>query len=275
LKIFTFNGIKAAYNAFAAVCIVTLIYFGFLNNNTAVAVSGEAVKTTYLAIIIDDFGNGSDGTKEFMYMDIPFTGAVMPGCPNSGEEARQLLANGKEVIVHIPMEPNKGSKSWLPQGAVMADFTPDEARSAAQAAIEQIPGATGINNHMGSKVMENKELVLEILTMAKENNLYFVDSLTTGKSKAAEAAKEIGMQIYLRDVFLDSTKDISKIEKNIKKAGEVAVKENYCIAIGHVGAAGGKVTAQAIKNMLPSLSEKGVKLVTMSELISIMENNSK
>ena len=273
MKIFTFNGPKAASNIFAGICIFALIYFGFLNNNAAIAVSSEPIKTTYLAIIIDDFGNGSDGTKEFMYMDIPFTGAVMPNCPSSEEDTRQLLANGKEVIVHIPMEPNKGNKSWLPEGAIMASFTPAEARVAAQSAIDQIKGATGINNHMGSKVMENKELIAEILTLAKENNLYYVDSLTTGKSKAGEAAKEIGTQIYLRDVFLDGTKDSSTIEKNIKKAADVAVKEGYCIAIGHVGQAGGKVTAQAISNMLPYLAEKGIKLVTMTELIAIMERS--
>ena len=238
MKIFTFNGPRAASNIFAGVCVLTLIYFGFFNTNAAVTVSSEPVETTYLAIIIDDFGNGGDGTKEFMYMDIPFTGAVMPGCPNSVEEARQLLANGKEVIVHIPLEPNKGSKSWLPLGAIMADFTPDETRKAVQSAIDQIQGATGMNNHMGSKVMENKELVSEVLAVAKENNLYYVDSLTTNKSKAAEAAKEIGIPLYLRDVFLDSTKDISAVEKNIKKAIDVATKEGYCIAIGHVGQAG-------------------------------------
>ena len=275
MKIFTFNGPKAAYKIFAGICVLTIVYFGFINNNGAVAASSEAVKTTYLAIIIDDFGNASDGTKEFMYMDVPFTGAVMPNCPHTEDEARRLLSNGKEVIVHIPMEATKGSKSWLPEGAIMADFTPEQARQATQSALNQIQGATGMNNHMGSKVMEDKKLVSEILSNAKENSLYFVDSLTTNKSKAKEAAEEMGTKVYTRNVFLDSTKDISKIEKNIKKAVDIALKENYCIAIGHVGQEGGKVTAQAIINMQDYIAEKGVRLVTMTELISIIEADLK
>lgn len=68
MKIFTFNGPKAAYNIFACVCLLAIVYFGFVKD-MAVAVSSEPVKTTYLAIIIDDFGNGGDGTKEFLYME--------------------------------------------------------------------------------------------------------------------------------------------------------------------------------------------------------------
>jgi len=173
------------------------------------------------------------------------------------------------------MEATKGSKSWLPEGAIMADFTPEQARQATQSALNQIQGATGMNNHMGSKVMEDKKLVSEILSNAKENSLYFVDSLTTNKSKAKEAAEEMGTKVYTRNVFLDSTKDISKIEKNIKKAVDIALKENYCIAIGHVGQEGGKVTAQAIINMQDYIAEKGVRLVTMTELISIIEADLK
>ncbi|MDL2248319.1 divergent polysaccharide deacetylase family protein [Tyzzerella sp. OttesenSCG-928-J15] len=218
---------------------------------------------------------GGDGTKEFLYMDTAFTGAVMPNCPYTDDEARQLLANGKEVIIHMPMEPENGSKSWLPEGAILSNYSEEEAKAATLSAIGQIKGATGINNHMGSKVMENKDLVTAAIVTAKENNLYFVDSLTTSKSKAKEAAEENDAKIYYRNIFLDGTKDVTKIEKNLKKAGEIAVKDGYCIAIGHVGQEGGKATAQAISNMVPKLNEKGVKLVTMSQLIGILEAQEK
>lgn len=48
--------------------------------------------------------------------------------------------------------------------------------------INQIPYVDGVNNHMGSMVTEDTELMRVILQKVKEKGLFFVDSHTTGKS---------------------------------------------------------------------------------------------
>lgn len=57
------------------------------------------------------------------------------------------------------------------------------------------------------------------------------------------------------------------IKQQLAKAGDIALKYGYSVAIGHVGSVSGKITAQAIKEMLPQLEGKGIKLVYISELI--------
>ena len=44
------------------------------------------------------------------------------------------------------------------------------------------------------------------------------------------------------------------------------MKKGQAIAAGHVGQEGGKVTAEAIKEMLPELKRKNIDLVYVSEL---------
>ena len=274
MKILTLNGPKAAINIFTAICVFTLVYFGFIHNSDTLPVSGEPTKISYLVIIINGFGNGADGTREFMYMDIPFTAAVMPGGSYTEDEAHRLLANGKEVIINMPMEAKNMRNISLPEISITDSNTKAEARAALLKAIGQIPGATGINNHLGTKVMENEELVTTILSTAMESNLYFVDTLTTNRSKALEVAESLGAKVYTADILLDGRGDIRRIERNLRRAGERAAENGFAVAVGHVGPQGGRATAAAIQNIYTELRQKGVYIITMSELISKLYTNS-
>ena len=47
---------------------------------------------------------------------------------------------------------------------------------------------------------------------------------------------------------------------------KIAIDKGECIAIGHVGAEGGMITVQAIKEMQQEFAENNVELVWVSEL---------
>lgn len=220
----------------------------------------------YIAIIIDDFGNNSAGTEEMLNLPIKFTGAVMPQMPNSEEESDRLKSLGKEVILHQPMEAHTGQRSWLGPVPILSTMTADEAAEQFKENAETLD-PKGFNNHMGSLITEDKQKMTAILKTAKEKNMFFTDSVTTGKSIAEETAKELDIPYLKRDVFLDSTHDVGKIQKNLLKTAEIANKKGYAIAIGHVGAEGGIATAQAINSLYKSLEDKGYKFVTVSELL--------
>jgi len=269
MKIFTLNGSKTALNIFAGLCLFTLVYFGFLHNSGAVAVSGEPAKTSYLAIVITGFGSGNDGTREFMYMDIPMTAAVMPASPGTVEEARQLLASGKEVIIHMPMEDRNMRNIQFPEINIMNSHTKGEARAALLKAIDQIPAATGIANYLGSRVMENEELLTTILSTTIEHSLYFIDT-AANPSKASHMAENLGTKVFESNIVIDGSGDIGRIERNLRRAAAIAEEKGFAIAIGRVGPGGGRATAQAITNMKAELTSKGIVFVTLTELSNFM-----
>ena len=70
-----------------------------------------------LAIVIDDFGNNMKGTEDMLNLPVPITVAIMPFLPTSKEDAIHAHDKGHEVIIHLPLEPKKGKKSWLGPGA--------------------------------------------------------------------------------------------------------------------------------------------------------------
>ena len=152
--------------------------------------------------------------------------------------------------------------------AILNAYPKEEALTIFKESLSEIKNCIGFNNHMGSKVTENKEIIKELLKEAKNRNLIVIDSVTGPKSIVGETAEEIGVNYLKRDVFLDSTQDISKIVSNLKKAGKIAKEKGMAIAIGHVGAEGGLVTYQAIKSTYKEIESSGVKFVGVSELFS-------
>ncbi len=221
----------------------------------------------YIAVIIDDFGNESKGTEEMLALPIKFTGAVMPGMPNSQEEQDRLIETGHEAILHQPMEAHTGKRSWLGPAPILSEMSPSEAVDVFTKNAEALNKTKGFNNHMGSAITEDREKMKAILAAAKERDMFFVDSVTTPNSVTEKIAEELSLPYLKRDVFLDSTQDIEKIMENMRKAGDIALEKGYAVAIGHVGAEGGEVTAQAIANTYKELEDKGIEFVTVSELL--------
>ncbi|MBR1736660.1 MAG: divergent polysaccharide deacetylase family protein [Firmicutes bacterium] len=255
---------------YAAVIILFIVSFqiakGF--NRRSITVSSSE---KYIALVIDDFGNNSAGTKEMVSLPIKFTGAVMPSMPYTQEECELLHENGKDVILHQPMEARNGKKEWLGSSAIMDSDEAQEAEDKLLYNISQIKYCSGVNNHMGSKVSRNAKIMDGIFKGLKEKGLPYVDSMTTPDSVAEKMGERHGVTVIKRDIFLDSTQDISKIEQNIMKAADIALKNGYCLAIGHVGAEGGRVTYRAIKNKYEEIEAKNIKFVTVGELEAILK----
>jgi len=155
-----------------------------------------------LAIVIDDLGNNIEGTKELLNLPIKLTVAIMPFMSTTKQDAELAHQNGHEVIVHLPMEPKHGKEIWLGPGAITTDLSDIEIRKRVLAAIEDVPHAVGMNNHMGSKVSVDERVMRIILEVCKERGLFYLDSKTSSESVAKELAQEIKVPFLEKAVFV-------------------------------------------------------------------------
>ncbi len=254
-----------------ALCILTAQVKLYVVNSS-VEVFDES-KKGYLAIIIDDFGYTGDGTEEMLALDIPITAAVMPFSKNTKEDLEKIKASGKEVMVHMPMESLTGKKEWVGDKGIFMNMSDEDIKKTTKEALEIIDGAVGVNNHMGSAITTNEDELKSVFEVLGEKGLFFVDSVTVGGTVSEKIGEETGVEVYKRDVFLDSTDDVEKIKENVLKAAEAAIKNGKAIAIGHVGPEGGEVTARALKETYEKLKEMGVEVVSISEYIKIEDND--
>ncbi|WP_404333275.1 divergent polysaccharide deacetylase family protein [Mesobacillus maritimus] len=219
-----------------------------------------------LAIVIDDFGNGMKGTEEMLNLPVPLTVAVMPFLSTTAKDAKHAHEKGHEVIVHLPMEPKRGKKSWLGPGAITTDLTDEEIRKRVEQAIAEVPFAVGMNHHMGSKVTEDERVMRIILEVCREKGFFYLDSKTTGNSVIPKIAKELGVPYLENNLFFDHVYSASHIQRKASLLAKQLEDSDQLIAIGHVGITGEKMV-DALKTYIPEY-KKQADLVPVSALLA-------
>jgi polysaccharide deacetylase 2 family uncharacterized protein YibQ len=212
-----------------------------------------------LVFIIDDAGYSMKELEAFLRLPFPLTIAVLPGLPGSTEAARAVLAAGKELILHQPMEALGGQDPGPQAIGIGADRS--EAARIVAANLADLPGALGMNNHMGSAVTTDPDIMGAVAAIAKARGIYYVDSLTVSGTASAAAAHREGIRYWERDVFLDNSPDRASIIRAIEEGKKRASRNRPAIMIGHVWSA---ELAQALSDLYPQLIADGYSLSTIS-----------
>ncbi|TMW73709.1 divergent polysaccharide deacetylase family protein [Alteribacter natronophilus] len=229
--------------------------------------SGKAEKEAKVAVIIDDFGGNTGGVYRFLRADIPITVAVMPFLEESTEQAEMAHELGFEVIVHLPLEPKNGKASWLGPMPITSELSDEEVKNRVEKAIEDVPYAKGLNNHMGSNIVGNRRIMKIILEVAREHDLYVIDSGTSPDSVIPELAEEMNLRWAVRDTFLDDSRSSRHhVYKQMIRLCSQAERNGEAIGIGHVGIKGTD-TFNGISDALEHLKDRNIKIVPASELI--------
>ncbi len=242
----------------------------------ACTISGRAVDTVRLlpaanlsqtpgeiAIVIDDFGYNDDRvTAQFLALPFALTYAIIPGLPHSTAIARNLQQANKAVIVHMPMEALE-RKVEQDGFELLVASSPDEIRKRVRMAIAAVPGAQGMNNHMGSRATQDAELLNAAFSELKKSGLFFLDSRTTPDTRAFTLAQEQGLVAGLNDTFLDTVEDAAYVRQKLKYLSEVATARGAAIGIGHPY----RVTLQVLKEAVPELQQRGFEMVPVEKVL--------
>lgn len=218
-----------------------------------------------VAIIIDDLGMGGRVTRELLAIDRPLNFSILPFLPHSQDTAKEARKRGFLVMLHLPMEP-KGypARDKDPgKGAILMNTPRKEIAKIIAQDLSGIPYVQGANNHTGSRLTEDKEMMNLILKELKKRNLFFIDSKTSDESVAYREARKLGLKCGERDVFLDNVIDLDYIKGQIRLLARIALEEGQAIGIGHAHS----LTVQAIKETIPELENQGIEFVLVSELL--------
>jgi polysaccharide deacetylase 2 family uncharacterized protein YibQ len=216
-----------------------------------------------LAIIVDDMGSSLQEARELLAINIPLTFSLIPGLPKVKGVAELAASARQEVMVHLPMEPQGYPERRLEANGLLVAHSENEITERTVALLNSVPQAKGANNHMGSRFSEHEEKMLPVLKVLQGRGLFFIDSMTTPRSKGAAIAESLGMRFAARNVFLDNEQDVSAIKKQLYAAAEMARKKGGVIAICHPHTA----TIVSLKETLPELQRAGITFVTVGELV--------
>lgn len=215
-----------------------------------------------VAIVIDDMGQDIRLLDDITDLGMPLSVAVLPYQRFSSDIARKAKAAGLDVLLHMPMQARE-KIGGLGQGALTDGITEEELTRTATADLACVPGAMGVNNHMGSALTEEAAPMRALMRLLGEKGLFFLDSRTSSASVAYKTARDEGVKAATRDVFLDDSNDPADIEKQFQRMVDIAKRRGQAVAIGHPRPA----TLAVLRERLPGLEAEGIKLVKISELV--------
>lgn len=216
-----------------------------------------------LSVIIDDLGVNGPLTRRTIRLPGPLTLAFLPYGEGTPELAREARAAGHEVILHLAMEP-VGGEDPGPM-ALLADLGADELRRRLHWALGRVPGAAGVNNHMGSRLTADPRAMAIVMGELARLGLPFLDSMTTPASVAGKVALASGVPATARDLFLDNDPAPTAILAQLERAERLARRTGSAVAIGHPYPS----TLQVLADWLPGASARGIRLVPVSAMIEL------
>ncbi|PWB32075.1 hypothetical protein DCO48_14430 [Pseudomonas sp. SDI] len=228
------------------------------------AAPAAPVGKAYLTLIIDDLGQNPARDARTLALPGPVTLAIMPDTPHATDFARQAHRAGKTVILHMPMDPATGPYAWHPGTPL------PELERRLDAALAKVPFASGLNNHMGSRMTAEPQAMAWLMAALQRHHLFFVDSRTSAATVAAAKAQAQGLASLSRDVFLDDVRTPEAIAGQLQLAIELARKQGSAVLIGHPY----PQTLEVLERELPRLKAQGIEWIEIHQMIAERSNRA-
>lgn len=218
-----------------------------------------------IAIVVDDFGAISGDLLEgFLALDKEVCFAIFPDEDHSVETMHRAKAQGRESIIHVPMEPIGYPKVNPGKNAVFVQYDAGTIERLITRFIKQLPDAKGINNHMGSLATTDEDIMQTVMATLKKHNKFFLDSRTSNVSVAYSVAQKAHIPAFRNDIFLDSPNiSQSTMDAKLSQIIELSATRNNIIAITHCHS---PEKLRYLKSFIARLKAAGFTLVPLSEI---------
>jgi len=216
-----------------------------------------------LVFMIDDAGNNLKELEPFLRFPGPLTIAVLPGLPHSAEAARRIRAAGKEVFLHQPMEAIGGQDPG--PGAIYTGMNAAEITAILKQNIAEVGPVAGMNNHQGSQVTMDQQAMETVLAFCREQGICFLDSRTTAQTAVPAAARNMGIKIGERNIFIDNEQNRPSMNHYIESGLAVASQKGSAVMIGHTWS---PELAPLLAELYQNIIAHGYVLTTASALIN-------
>ena len=216
-----------------------------------------------IALVIDDLGGENKISQELLHWDIPLTFSILPFAPYSKTLAEEAHRRGKEIILHLPMEPRGYPEIKPGEGVLLREMDEPKLLRQLSKDIEAVPYVKGVSNHMGSRLMEDPEKIRIVFSELKRRKLFFLDNRTSPKTVGLEVAQSLGLKATGRSLFIDHASDEEEIKQKLEQLIEFSLSTGKAIGIGHPHPS----TLKSLKEMIPKMKENGIEIVPLSAMM--------
>ncbi|MCL2690247.1 MAG: divergent polysaccharide deacetylase family protein, partial [Chitinispirillia bacterium] len=234
--------------------------------NLKIRRSGRSFSNTArMAVIIEDFGFEATQTiTEYLSFPHPLTVSLVAAQKRAPWTAQIANEYKKEVIMLLPMEPLPQSELAKHRQAMIMVHHPEERiRGAISQAASSIPELKGVSNFFGSRVMDDSRAMDIILSEVGRRRGYFVYTENARNSIIPALASKHKVPSAPIQGSIEASDSPERIREKLRRFTMAAEKTGRIIIKAPPNAA----FIAVLKEELQTMSENGIKLVYVSELV--------
>jgi len=156
-----------------------------------------------LALVLFGFGDDLEEAQRVFDLPVSFSVALPPDTKNSGAMFRAAHSGGREVVLHIPLEPVNYPQLNPGPGTLLVTMKPDRATGTVRRWLDRAGPVVGVANHMGSLATQDMTLMGAVYRELKRRHLPFIHAQPAAGAVCRSLAAEMGVVYDEPDAVLD------------------------------------------------------------------------
>jgi polysaccharide deacetylase 2 family uncharacterized protein YibQ len=186
------------------------------------AIPGAApAEPARLALVLFGFGESAARADSFFAARVPFAVAVVAGGKESHDAFRAAHARGRELVVHLPLEPLNYPQVNPGPGTLLVTMKPAKVAAEVRRYLDQASPVVAAANHMGSLATQDMTLMRALYRELKKSDLPFLHVSPVAGAVCKSLAADVGVDYAEPDLMLDREarlSDTKALDKQWKSA---------------------------------------------------------
>jgi polysaccharide deacetylase 2 family uncharacterized protein YibQ len=218
-----------------------------------------------IAVVLTDMGiSAAAAAVAIRHLPPEVTFAFNPYANGLTQIVRQARADGHEVLLNLPMEPNGYPTIDPGPQTLLTRLSAKENVERLDIILAKATGYVGVNEHLGTRFALSAEAMKPVLEALNERGLMYLDSRDSPRSVGAALATELRLPRAINDRFLDIEPSRDAIDARLAEIEQIARESGSAVAIGHPI----PVTFERLTMWIPTLQGKGFVLAPITAVVN-------
>ncbi|MBB6254720.1 divergent polysaccharide deacetylase family protein [Nitrospirillum iridis] len=222
-------------------------------------------KRPRIALVMADLGwSPSALEKVLARMPAAVTLAFAAGAPNLQAAVDQARADGHEVLLQVPMEPQGFPQNDPGPGTLLTSLSDDKNQERLETAMASATGYVGLTNLTGTKFLAAHDSLQSVLRQVQRRGLIYVDSWPTVASQATRIATQLGLPRALSDAQVDRAPSDAGVAAQLAELERLATTNGVAVGFAQPY----PVTLEAIARWAVGLRDRGIVLAPVTAVVN-------
>jgi len=156
-----------------------------------------------VALVLFGFGDDLVEARRVFDLPVPFAVAIVPETRASSALFRAAHEKGREVVLHVPLEPVNYPQLDPGPGTLLVTMKPDRVTGTVRRWLDQSGPVVGVANHMGSLATQDMTLMGAVFRELERRHLPFLHVMPAAGAVCRSLAAERGVVYDEPDAVLD------------------------------------------------------------------------